>query len=55
MKAKRVIRNQRNARKAYDTVLRYMGGASLTRLEHDDITKKLEMLKSALLGLGESF
>lgn len=49
------IRNRRNARQAYDVVLRYIDSASLNGLEREHLTKKLASLKSALLSLGESF
>lgn len=51
----KAVRNQRNARKAYDTLVRYMDSASLDRSDLDAITRKLALLKSALLGLGERF
>jgi hypothetical protein len=53
--SEKTIRNQRNARKAYDAVLHYMGTASLTRFDQENLTRKLALLKSALLSLGESF
>jgi len=54
-KREKAIRNQRNARKGYDAVLRFMGTASLTRFERENITRSLALLKSTLLSLGESF
>jgi len=48
-------RNQHNARKGYDTVLQFMGTVSLTRGEREHISRKLALLKSALISLGESF
>jgi hypothetical protein len=51
----KAIHNQQNARKAYDTVLRYMGSASLCRFDRENMMRKLSSLKSALLTLGESF
>jgi hypothetical protein len=51
----KAIRNQQNARKAYDAVLRYMGSASLGRSDRGNMMRKLSILKSALLSLGESF
>jgi hypothetical protein len=49
------IRNQLTARKGYDAVLHYVGTASLTRFDQENLTRKLALLKSALLSLGESF
>ena len=49
------IRNQRNARKGYDAVFRYVGSASLLRVDQEHIIRKLALLKVALLSLGEPF
>ncbi len=51
----KAIRNQQNARKAYDTVVRYAASATLTHFERERIATKLKLLKSALLSLGEPF
>jgi hypothetical protein len=51
----KAIHNRQNARKAYDAVLRYMGSASLSRFDRENMMRKLSSLKSALLSLGESF
>ncbi len=51
----KAIRNQHNARKAYDTVLRYVGTANLSRFEQENLTRKLALLKTALRSLGELF
>lgn len=51
----KATRNQRNARKAHDAVLWYIGHAVLTNFEQEYLTRKLASLKSALVNLGESF
>jgi hypothetical protein len=51
----KAMRNQQNARKAYDAVSYYLGTASLSRFEHENIMRKLAILKSALLSMGELF
>jgi hypothetical protein len=51
----KAFRNRQNARKAYDFVLLYLGTASLSRSEQQVLKKKLAILKSTLLSLGESF
>jgi hypothetical protein len=53
--SEKAARNQRNARKAHDAVLWYIGHAVLTNFEQEYLTRKLASLKSALLSLGESF
>jgi hypothetical protein len=54
-KKETIARNQRNARKVYDAVAYYLSTASLSKVERENITAKLEWLKAALLSLGESF
>ena len=46
-------RNQANARKAYDTILRFLPGSHLEAEEAAEIKSKLEQLKSSLRLLGE--
>ena len=48
-------RNQRNARRAYDTVLHLGGEVSLDETERKEFDTKLGQLKFALEGLGEIF
>ena len=48
-------RNQYNARRAYDEVVRLSEKMNLRASERDQISGKLAGLKSALQGLGESF
>ncbi len=47
-------RNQANARKAYDTFLRWRG-TPMSRAEVAEIEEKLSRLESALKALGEQF
>jgi hypothetical protein len=49
----KVDRNRANARKAYDTALRFLATASLTNDEAQELKTKLAQLKSALRRLGE--
>jgi hypothetical protein len=49
------IRNQENARRAYDTVLRLSNKTCLTDNERDELNGKLGELRSALEKLGEVF
>jgi hypothetical protein len=51
----KTIRTQHNARKGYDAGLQFMSTAKITRFDLEVIEEKLIGLKSALLGLGESF
>jgi hypothetical protein len=51
----KAIRNRLNARKAYDAGLRFMGGTNLSRGKRENLTQKLNYLKTALVKLGESF
>lgn len=46
-------RNRLNARKAYDTVLRFMPRVSLTREEVSEMKIRVEHLKAELVRLGE--
>ena len=48
-------RNQTNARKAYDTILKWEKRLVLTEHDEHDIAEKLILLKSALIALGEEF
>jgi hypothetical protein len=50
----RKARNRKNARKAYDALLRFIPKGSLTREESDEIARRLACLKSTLLNLGEN-
>ena len=49
------IRNQSNARHAYNEISRLSRHASLTDKERQDVDDKLAKLRSALERLGESF
>ena len=49
------VRARRKARMAFDSAVHYISTATLTQAEHEDITTKVELLKSILGGLGESF
>jgi hypothetical protein len=49
------MRNQANARKAYDTVLGVSKQTRLNNAEADELTEGLNKLKSALEELGEVF
>ena len=49
------LRNQANARKAYDTVLNVSGTTSLSALERQELAEGLDRLKAALEALGERF
>ena len=46
-------RNLLNARKAYESVLRFMPGVILTTSQSKEIKNKLEQLKKQLRSLGE--
>jgi hypothetical protein len=48
-------RNRENARKAYDTILRYMPKLVLSAAESQFIEKKLSALKTRLEAAGEQF
>ena len=48
-------RNQQNARRAYDTILRLSTSAPLKEEEHAEVDEKLRQLKSSLEGIGERF
>jgi hypothetical protein len=49
------LRNQANARRAYDTVLRFLKHATLNAEEDREIYDRLSRLKLALEKLGEVF
>ena len=46
-------RNARNARAAYDAVLRFVGRVSLSKDENRELDENLGTLKSKLVELGE--
>jgi hypothetical protein len=48
-------RNQHNARRAYDAVVRLSEKLDLTASEREQMDERLAQLKSALQELGESF
>jgi hypothetical protein len=48
-------RNQRNARRGYDTILRLVQKVSLNEADAEMLTRNLGRLKSELQELGESF
>ena len=45
----------RNARRAYDIVLRFLSRVSLKQLEEKELRERLASLKSDLQNLGETF
>ncbi len=49
------LRNHREARKAYDTVLDFMQRFTLTSTDRQQISDKVAQLKSSLEKLGDSF
>ena len=49
------IRNQANARRAYDAVLRASDDTSFTESQTQELAGKMKVLKSALEALGEGF
>lgn len=49
------VRNRNNARRAYDTITGLMSRMALTSEEEQELTTKLEQLKSELQLLGEQF
>lgn len=49
----KAARNRLNAKKAYDTVIRFMPRVSLSREESREIKSKLNDLRSCLQRLGE--
>jgi len=51
----KTLRNRENARKAYDTILRFIGRVSLTAAESEALDMKMAKLKQGLQTLGESF
>ena len=53
--SERRIRNQSNARKAYDTVLSFSRKTSFTPAEWQELAANLDDLKSTLEELGEHF
>ena len=48
-------RNQENARRAYDTILRLSASAVLSDEQRAEVDEKLGQLKSSLQGIGERF
>ena len=53
--AEKTVRNRRNARRGYNTVVRFLTRTTLTADQQQDIDEKLDRLRSALAELGESF
>ena len=49
----KIERNRTNARKAYDAVLHFLPGTSLSAEEAQEVQANMEQLKSALQQLGE--
>ena len=49
----KIVRNRANARKAYDAVLHFAPGTSLSAEEAQQIDASMALLKSALQQLGE--
>jgi len=49
------LRNVRNARKGYDTLVYFMGQLVLTPEERDQIGQDVLELRRQLIGLGETF
>jgi len=50
----KVERNRKNARKAYDSLLRFQGGISLTKEEAERFETGKNELRQALRALGEA-
>jgi hypothetical protein len=50
-----VLRNRGNARKAYDTILRYMPKLVLSATETQSIERKLSSIRTRLEAAGEQF
>lgn len=50
----RKLRNQENARKVFDTIMRFRHHAHPDRQDAEEISENLERLRSALRKLGES-
>ena len=51
--ADKIERNRSNARKAYESVLRFLPRVPLANDEHQEITSKLRKLRKRLQALGE--
>ena len=51
----KTVRNRKNARKAYDTVVYFLGKGAIPQEEEAEIRVKLAPLKSDLQSLGEAF
>ncbi len=51
--SERGLRNKRNARMAYDSVMRFLPLLRLTKIESETIEQKCTLLRSRLLKLGE--
>jgi hypothetical protein len=49
------LRNIRNARKGYDTLLYFMGQLALTPEERDQLSQEILELRGQLIRLGEMF
>ena len=48
-------RNRKNARTAYDSILRFIGGVKLTPADSARLNEGMKLLKSQLVALGETF
>lgn len=53
--AETVASHRRNARRAYDAGLHLLSTTTLSQMEYENVTAKLEWLRSALESLGEEF
>ena len=53
--AQKIFRNTMNARKAYDTLLRFLDKSALSDQDRADVEQMLSKLKSNLIQLGEMF
>ena len=48
-------RNRANGRKAYDTILKFLPGLTMTPSQRAEFDEKLAAMKGALIALGEVF
>ena len=53
--AQKISRNTMNARKAYDTLLRFLDRSTLSDQDVADVEQMLAKLKANLIQLGETF
>lgn len=51
----KTLRNRRNARKGYDSIMHFAATASLTPEDEKQVNEKLGRLKTALVALGDRF